>query len=323
MAGAGEILKQARESRGLLLEEVAQATRIRVEYLVSIEAEQYTKLPGDVYTRGFLRNYAGFLGIDSAEVIAAYEARNDPPRKRVRSGAPPPPPPQRRPEAIHIQPLSPTPVNTRVRYAPSFWLMGLLAFVLLIVSYLGYNAYTGASRLPLATPTVTARTTPTQLIGLPTVLVGSTVVLTTLPTPGPSPVPSEVVAGGAPPPATPGQPANPPSAATPVGGGQPGQVTPTVLAGQTPGNGVTVQVTVGSQNAWMKVDIDGKTAWAATLAAGTVRSWSGKNVIRIRFARADITSVNVNGVDKGRAGDSSQTVVTKEWDAAGNERVIP
>jgi uncharacterized protein DUF4115 len=81
-------------------------------------------------------------------------------------------------------------------------------------------------------------------------------------------------------------------------------------------------VSVGSQNAWMQVTLDGKVQFAGTLAAGSTRSWSAQNTVRIRFARGDITSVNVNGVDRGLASDASQTVITKEWDAAGNERII-
>ena len=79
----------------------------------------------------------------------------------------------------------------------------------------------------------------------------------------------------------------------------------------TLGAGVNVQVSVGSQNAWMQVTLDGKVQFAGTLAAGSTRAWTGQNTMRIRFARGDITSVNVNGVDKGLAADASQTVVTK------------
>ncbi|HMA37174.1 MAG TPA: DUF4115 domain-containing protein, partial [Chloroflexia bacterium] len=93
--------------------------------------------------------------------------------------------------------------------------------------------------------------------------------------------------------------------------------------GQLLGTGVTVQVSVGNENAWMQVSLDGKVQFAGVLAAGAVRSWTAQNAIRIRFARGDITSVMVNGVDKGLASDSAQTVITKEWDAAGNEHVIP
>jgi len=332
MPGPGEILRQAREARGLPLEAAAQETRIRIEYLTAIEDNDFASLPGDVYTRGFLRNYSTYLGLNSTEVMAAYEGNRTAARKQAPAAANKPAPAAKRarkPDPIRIEPLSPTPIDTRVRYAPSFWLMGLVAFVLLIVVYLGYNAVNGVSRVPLATPTVSAQLTPTQLIAmLPTVLVENTPVWTPFPTPG---------GGNAAGPATTPQPPGGAGPTTTVGAGQPPQPPATLIAGQpapptaapagagpvgTVGAGVNVQVSVGSQNAWMQVTLDGKVQFAGTLAAGSTRAWTAQNTIRIRFARGDITSVNVNGVDKGLAADASQTVVTKEWDAMGNERII-
>jgi cytoskeletal protein RodZ len=324
------MLRQAREARGLPLEAAAQETRIRIEYLTAIEDNDFTSLPGDVYNRGFLRNYSTYLGLDPSAVMAAYEGNKGAARKEA--------PPaankaasaakrSRKPDPIRIEPLSPTRIDTRVRYAPSFWLMGLVAFVLLIVVYLGYNAVNGVNRVPLATPTVSAQLTPTQLIAmLPTVLVENTPVWTPFPTPGGSAAAGQALtpqAPGAAGPATTAVAGLPPQPPATLVAGQPAL---TVAAGVTPvgtlGAGVNVQVSVGSQNAWMQVTLDGKVQFAGTLAAGSSRAWTAQNTVRIRFARGDITSVNVNGVDKGLAADASQTVVTKEWDAAGNERII-
>ena len=87
MPGPGDSLRLARESRGLSLEDVARETRIRIEYLDAMERDDFRALPGDVYSRGFLRNYGSYLGLNAAEVIAAYDGRNDQPRKRPRTGA--------------------------------------------------------------------------------------------------------------------------------------------------------------------------------------------------------------------------------------------
>ncbi len=321
MPGPGEVLRQTRESLGLPLDEVSRTIHIRPEYLEAIEQDAYSVLPGDVYTRGFLRNYATYLGLDPTAIITAYDTRDAVAHKRGRAprAATPPAPAPRPP--IRIQPLSPTPIDTRVRYAPSFWLMGLLAFVLLILAYLGYNTLSGFQAVPATQPTPTAPPQATAPgLNLPTVLVGETPVWTPFPTPGPSPIPTR--------PGTPGpgnqagQPDHPPQltpgTTPPSGTAVAGLPSPTIGAS----NGVTVTVTVGSQNAWMLVTVDGKTTWQGVLAAGSSRSWTGTTTVRIRFARGDITWVNVNGQDRGLAGDPTQTVITKEWDAAGNERVI-
>jgi cytoskeleton protein RodZ len=87
----GSTLRQARESRSLDLQDVAEATRIRVKYLAALEDERFGQLPEEVYARAFLRTYADFLGLESeiyvAELSTWLEANRPPP---------PPPPPEPR-----------------------------------------------------------------------------------------------------------------------------------------------------------------------------------------------------------------------------------
>ncbi len=72
MAEIGRVLKDTRERLGLTLEEVERATHIRVRYLESIEEDEFEALPSQVQVRGFLRNYADFLGLDSGEILLQY-----------------------------------------------------------------------------------------------------------------------------------------------------------------------------------------------------------------------------------------------------------
>jgi cytoskeletal protein RodZ len=65
----GQQLKAARLARGISLEQVAQATRIRFLYLQAIERDELDALPSAVHARGFIRNYAGFRGIDPQVVL--------------------------------------------------------------------------------------------------------------------------------------------------------------------------------------------------------------------------------------------------------------
>jgi hypothetical protein len=60
----GARLKAAREARGVDLFRVERDTKIRVKFLTALEEEQFSELPADVYARGFLRNYATYLGLD-------------------------------------------------------------------------------------------------------------------------------------------------------------------------------------------------------------------------------------------------------------------
>ncbi len=71
----GAILRQARNRREVELSEVEAATRIRARYLRAIEAEEWEALPGGVYTRGFIRAYASFLGLDGDRLADDYRAQ--------------------------------------------------------------------------------------------------------------------------------------------------------------------------------------------------------------------------------------------------------
>ena len=74
--GAGlslpERLYAARERKGVDLYRAERDTKIRARYLAALERGEYGELPGDVYTKGFLRNYALYLGLDPEEVVGQY-----------------------------------------------------------------------------------------------------------------------------------------------------------------------------------------------------------------------------------------------------------
>ena len=68
-----EELRSARLARGIDLKEVARATRISIRVLEAIEAGNMHVLPG-AYTRAFLRDYANYLGLDPAHILAGFDA---------------------------------------------------------------------------------------------------------------------------------------------------------------------------------------------------------------------------------------------------------
>ncbi len=72
MAGFGERLRRERELRGIKLEEIAEATKISVRYLRALEDEDLSQLPGGIFSKGFVRAYAKYLGIDEEQAIADF-----------------------------------------------------------------------------------------------------------------------------------------------------------------------------------------------------------------------------------------------------------
>jgi hypothetical protein len=73
MGELGGRLQSAREERELSLQQVAEATRIPLNYLVALENESFDVFTSDLHTRGFLRNYASFLDLDPEEITDLYD----------------------------------------------------------------------------------------------------------------------------------------------------------------------------------------------------------------------------------------------------------
>jgi cytoskeletal protein RodZ len=72
MGTLGEYLRETREALGIDLRDAAQQTRISINYLKALENQDFARLPGEVFVKGFLKNYSKFLHLDEAEVMKKY-----------------------------------------------------------------------------------------------------------------------------------------------------------------------------------------------------------------------------------------------------------
>lgn len=182
---AGEILRSARLRRRISLTEAEQATRIRQRYLQALEDDDLSVLPAGVYSVGFLRNYAIFLGVPPDDVLAGVDQRRRRDRRPgVQSVAPP------------IQLSAPR----------TMWLFmagGVVAVLLLALAWLGLSepttpaanqsSGTGATGVagPARTPgTTTPAATPTSLVNLPPLAPATTATVAPTPQPTTQPAPT-------------------------------------------------------------------------------------------------------------------------------------
>jgi cytoskeleton protein RodZ len=78
MATFGANLRREREMRGVPLDEIAAATKISVRCLQALEAGEFSKLPGGIFTRSFIRAYAKYLGLNEETVMAEFQAVGPP-----------------------------------------------------------------------------------------------------------------------------------------------------------------------------------------------------------------------------------------------------
>lgn len=72
MENIGKILKEARESKDLTLDDISKETHIMTRYLSAIEEENYSIVPDRIYVIGIIRKYADYLGLDGGEMVKDF-----------------------------------------------------------------------------------------------------------------------------------------------------------------------------------------------------------------------------------------------------------
>ena len=85
----GEVLRLAREARGVGISEAAEATRIKIQVIEAIERDDYGRIPAPTYAKGFSKLYAEYLGLDAGPLVQAYLDRHVPPDQRQVAAGPP------------------------------------------------------------------------------------------------------------------------------------------------------------------------------------------------------------------------------------------
>ena len=75
MENVSNMLLEARLAKGLTLEEAEAATSIRKLYLDAVEKGEFEKVPGEVFTKGIIRTYGNFLGLNGPELVNIYKAQ--------------------------------------------------------------------------------------------------------------------------------------------------------------------------------------------------------------------------------------------------------
>src|SRR5512144_196693 len=149
MGKLGQYLRDAREAMDIDLREAAQQTRISFNYLKALEDEDFSKLPGEVFVRGLLKNYGRFLRLEESEVIKRY-ADLKPQTVTL-------PTPQAEGEKATV--ISEQRKAKKARKAPVETLVwGAAIFILLLVflfTSLPSNKHTGSSSVTVSAPTGT------------------------------------------------------------------------------------------------------------------------------------------------------------------------
>ena len=82
----GSRMRQAREQRGVSLRQIAEKTKIGVSALEALERNDISRLPGGIFSRGFVRSYAAEIGVDPEQTVREFLAQF--PHDSVTAGSP-------------------------------------------------------------------------------------------------------------------------------------------------------------------------------------------------------------------------------------------
>jgi len=279
MTSIGETLRRERLRRGLTLEQIAADTKIGLHLLEAMEADEFDRLPGGVFTRSFLRQYAHALGLDEDEVITwlkeQFEERPEPL---------PAPPPEPRSGLSQIPSFED--VRDRLRSDSS---LGALAWVVIVVLVCAgvYQLWQYGPRFSSTTQTAAAPSNPAPQPradakpGLP---------------PAPAPEvskpefrPAVVSEDGTIAVPAPSQPAVPPE------------------AGPTPETAGALRVAfTATEPVWVSIKSDGARAYSGTIDSQQSKQFDAARKMIVLVGNAGALKISLNGKPVGPFGSQGE-----------------
>jgi cytoskeleton protein RodZ len=283
MVDLGSELREAREAQGISLTEAEAATRIKERYLKALEANDWAALPTHVQARGFMRNYAVYLGLDEEDVMSKFSQATR--TAEVSLPVPPAadsPVPTTSADGAVFRPRDISIDHARVLPA---WLASDVVIgiaLAIVVAVIGF----GLLRLVLSSAGETSNTANAG----PDLSPGVTQVATT------------------------------PTAGVEMSPGQAGSmaVTPTFDA-STGGVQLDLEAT---EHVWVRVTVDGAQVLEGVLVPESPQTWRGTQQIILETANGAGLKAVVNGQPQGALGDRGQVVILA-WGPNGQLSLTP
>jgi cytoskeleton protein RodZ len=279
----GQTVALARRAAGLTVSQVAESTRVRASLIEAIEQDDFRPCGGDVYARGHLKSIATAVGLDPAEVAAAFD---------VQRGA----------RKAATEPVAPVPQPTRVTQLTSRDSLGALAGTLGASERSSRRGANWTAVMALALVVVVA-------VGLISMLARRTP-STPVADAGPSTSPSSNASPSVKP--TPSRSATtaPSSSTTTSASSSPSSTpstSPTDVLAQA--DGVVVKLSITGRASWIRVTTgSGSTLYEGTLTTGQTKTFRDKTKIKLLLGNAGAVTLKVNGRDLGSPGSGGQVL---------------
>ncbi len=281
----GALLREARERLGLSLADVARHLKLSQRQVDAIEKDNFAALPGPVFVRGFMRNYARLVALDASVLVAAAEATPGFPL-----------PPASATSQTVSQPVISSTVNAR-RDGPRGKRAWWPVTAILIVAAIALIVFRGRETTVEPAPTEVSLAVPTP---------------ETLPSPSPAATDASAVPASA----VPGVPVDSSSGSVALAPAVSAATTATTVpANATPNTVPTTSTatagTSGPSSASSSTRGD-PTAAGESFASASVGGGAGSGEVRLNFARDAWVEVK----------DATGSIVFSQLNTAGSERVV-
>lgn len=332
MTSIGDSLRRERQKRNLELSKIAGELKISVRFLEAMEQDDFGKLPGGVFTKSFVRQYAGYLGLDADELAAEVGHAVEPePDNAQLIGKPKPDVPGIDLEASDDNWQS---VRERRMSLPSWLKSGVLLVVLMSLcsgvywwwgqrphrAVLAHEA-TPAPKLIPAASVPAAQPAPAPPVSQPAVNPpGAAAEVPTQATAERSTQAPAVAEAslGLPGTATPAAPA--------PNGAAPPTTTPAPAVSNVPvpppNPNATVHVSITADEAvWVRADVNGKYQFAGTLQPHESRTIDADGQVVLRLGNAGGATLSLNGKPVGPVGPKGQIRIVQF--TSGGFQIVP
>jgi cytoskeleton protein RodZ len=301
MSSIGDTLRHERQRRNLELSKIANELKISTRFLDAMEQDEFGKLPGGVFTKSFVRQYATLLGLDAEELVAAVRQVIEPTPEVPE--APTPPKPDVKGVEVEMLEENWQSVRDRRNPLPSWVRAGVLLVALMIVcSGVYYWSEQRAHRSVVAHQVATPPSIPVTPSAAPAP-VENPPAPSIAPAPVPTAAPAAVPAQGS---ATRSagelvdQPAPIPSAA----GATPPATPP------NPNAKVRVSITA-DEEVWISATVNGKVEFSGTLQPHESRNIDADGEVDVRLGNAGGVTLTLNGKPVGAVGPKGQVRIVQ------------
>lgn len=292
----GETLKKHREESGLGLSDIALKLRIRIEHLQAIEDNAFEKLPADVFTIGYIREYAKLFNIDADALVETFKEL-----KKAKTQ-----PVEIPDETINRTSLGPLTEN-KTHISPGIKIFtaigaGAIAAIILFTIMEGLqNTNSGntdnriivrlAKEIPVEVPVVPAQKLPGQ---------------TEVRAPEPQKaVPSSVT--------VPSVKASTDKASTEVARKLPEQIKPKPPASQNDGPPLATErrhklKVIANEDTWLRIETGNEEWQEVMMAQGDSNEWSSRKGFNLKIGNAGGVKLVFNGKDLGTLGEKGKVL---------------